>query len=203
VAGHREYFSVLRGLGHLIALTFTALAALLLEFAITTRRNSDFLDLFRINGTEVRVACERWTFAIVLRTPHEPEIEDYAARYRELMSKRLGLNEHRRFGFAMGWGYYWTEGPSASGWWVRRPAYIRYVGVPVPLIEVLLLIVPIRLTVRRLRELRSRRRISHGLCERCGYDLRGSSIRCPECGIAIAGSQAGVATGLPIITSHL
>ena len=33
---------------------------------------------------------------------------------------------------------------------------------------------------------RSRRRKKHGLCEGCGYDLRGSTEKCPECGRLIA-----------------
>lgn len=36
-------------------------------------------------------------------------------------------------------------------------------------------------TVSRRRRLRRRRAL---LCERCGYDLRGSTGRCPECGSA-------------------
>jgi hypothetical protein len=45
--------------------------------------------------------------------------------------------------------------------------------------------------VALVRWLRARRRRQAGQCCRCGYDLRGSSQRCPECGTIIDAMAAG------------
>ena len=58
-------------------------------------------------------------------------------------------------------------------------------ALPLPLLVLLFALLPIRWAVLRRRE---RRRNAAGVCVKCGYDLRGSRERCPECGTEIQGS---------------
>ena len=60
----------------------------------------------------------------------------------------------------------------SGSWMVRLPLWIP---------ALLLAIMPTRLVFIRYR---ARRRLRRGLCASCGYDLRASISRCPECGEA-------------------
>jgi hypothetical protein len=57
-----------------------------------------------------------------------------------------------------------------SFWWIQLPLWL-----PLALVAS----VPTWWAVRRIRQ---RRRVGIGLCRRCGYDLRATPDRCPECG---------------------
>jgi hypothetical protein len=68
----------------------------------------------------------------------------------------------------------------------------RIVLVPCWLLAFLAAIPPAVWVTRWRRQRSARRRIAEGLCPKCGYDLRGSPERCPECGTA-AGRELEVA----------
>jgi len=58
----------------------------------------------------------------------------------------------------------------------------RIVSIP-HWVPILLLLVPMALLI--VGRARARRAARVGLCRKCGYDLRASPDRCPECGTAV------------------
>lgn len=97
---------------------------------------------------------------------------------------------HERFGFVYGSGRFAHQ--------VELPAYrpsnqssrgvsvdVKYILVALPLwaLFVLLAVLPACWAATRIRR---RSRSVAGCCPTCGYDLRASQDRCPECGTPIA-----------------
>ena len=62
-------------------------------------------------------------------------------------------------------------------------AHYRLVAIPLLYFAAVLAVPPLAWLVRSLR---GWRRAGAGACARCGYDLRGTPERCPECGTAAA-----------------
>jgi hypothetical protein len=76
--------------------------------------------------------------------------------------------------------------PIAIGTW-------REIRFPYWVVLLVSLAPPVIQTVRAIRAKRLRDRLAGNQCLRCGYDLRATPTRCPECGLEVA----PVATDLP------
>jgi hypothetical protein len=79
------------------------------------------------------------------------------------------------------WGFGIGKGSDSLG---MTGTYYGLIGAPVWAVWPLMLLLPIRWIIR---DRRRRQRIRNGLCLTCGYDLRATPGRCPECGRVAAG----------------
>ena len=86
-------------------------------------------------------------------------------------------------------GFFWINGTPGGSYFrpdANGPAHFVAIGFPYWALTLLMLTVPIwQLFLLRGR----RRRQLAGMCPVCGYDLRATSDRCPECGTVTSQSQ--------------
>ncbi|HVT87426.1 MAG TPA: hypothetical protein VHD56_01125 [Tepidisphaeraceae bacterium] len=74
---------------------------------------------------------------------------------------------------------------SSSGQRTRGPIAFWSIGFPYWFVITLTSVAPAIFLILREKEWWRKRRLKKGLCEHCGYDLRASTGRCPECGTEI------------------
>lgn len=72
-----------------------------------------------------------------------------------------------------------ASGQTSAWSWTQSPPVLWAVVAPYWLVVLVLAILPCGWLVRNQRRMHHRRR---GLCEVCGYDVRATPQRCPECG---------------------
>ena len=129
----------------------------------------------------------------------------HAAGYRQLSSERgrilllmrPSLDDHA-YGFAtfpVFHRYGRLVGTRALGFVFYRGERAAFYEVPYWFISAFFLLLPLRAVSRRLRVIAGRRRMARGQCSQCGYDLRATADRCPECGMSAVAQTINVNGG--------
>jgi hypothetical protein len=152
----------------------------------TTREEPRVEYVFGVQGG-VYAFRESYERSSVPRPPVPPERQETAEIAK--WDAQWGIGAYR--GFRV-WGFEVESGPigktDAAGqfWTSSRRQSIR---LPYLWLIVIFAALPAHWAITRLRQREAFRR-RHGLCVTCGYDLRASKERCPECGSPITPSPA-------------
>lgn len=179
---------------------FSALSLLLcltaITIAIRTARSSESVGVWRIRPDGERVHRTGWGIhasrgGLRVIWQSDPTVPSRhlvpGTRWRHdrgpAAQYPTGLRpgDHRRTDYTLrglGFEYHqrrWPNGPNTE--------YIaRSIIVPLPAIAATSALLPAVWIRRFIRARRHRFRLRNGLCPTCGYDLRATPDRCPECG---------------------
>jgi len=107
----------------------------------------------------------------------------YSGEYRDRIQTAFNVNV-RWIGFGFSTATYQNAGPE-----INSGVMVSFANVVVPswFLAAIFAILPACWAWRRHRD---RNRHREGFCPNCGYDLRASKDRCPECGTAISGTMS-------------
>ncbi len=166
---------ILAGLSLLLAITS------LIAWASTffTRDRFAVVTLTHIHKSDIEIFLGPSSFGI--RVVHWLDTADERESFRQEYSTavRSGVpicSEHHFLGFTYARGDSGVWGANGLKW---AGHIIFFVVVPTAIEIPVLFLFPF---VRWRRTLIHRRRRTKGLCQSCGYDLRATPNRCPECG---------------------
>jgi hypothetical protein len=167
------------------AATLTSLALCLVPAILWLRcegTGSDELELYGFRGFGI-CSLDRALFFGTFPYPHARETWSPLIRVRRDHGDSAGMwsyvvvYEHGRHAAGIGYGSVDLNEPE------MLRSSIRVLMIPHAYVGILFALLPAAAATRALRR-RQRRRLRQqsGLCPHCGYDLRATPTRCPECG---------------------
>lgn len=150
-----------------------------------TRRTRAVDLLAKVYKGQLVLTVDRAT-AAAMTAPHPPDQWAWGTSRRKYDNLSVFIRSHpEAHPPVLGFFYCRTTTPYGGTGFVA--------AAPMASFAVLFAVPPagaIGLIVRRcLRDRRQRRRLERGQCAACGYDLRATPGRCPECGVAAAAGR--------------